>query len=353
MKKVLITGVTGQDGSLMADYLLSNFDDIQVFGAQRRLSVPNRLNINHLLANPRFKLIEMDVTDSESINSVVAEILPDYFINFAANSFVGNSWKMPLNHMQTNAIGVLFCLESIKNIAPECKFYNAGSSEQFGDVDYAPQDIKHPFKPRSPYGVSKCTAHHLVKVYRESYNIFAVQGILFNHEGVRRGEEFVTRKITKNVARILKSLKAHNEKFEPLELGNIYSKRDWSDAEDFVKGIWLMLNQNKPKDFVLSSNETHTIKEFIQLAFDHANIKGEWIGEGINEKFLFRDYNGEYKYYADDCVLVRINEKFYRPAEVELLLGDSNEARQELGWSPETSFQNLVKKMVAIDIAIG
>jgi len=352
MKKVLITGVTGQDGSLMADYLLSNFNDIEVYGTQRRLSVPNRQNINHLLSHPKFKLIEMDVTDSESINSVVTEVLPDYFINFAANSFVGNSWKMPLNHMQTNAIGVLLCLESIKNIAPLCRFYNAGSSEQFGDVDYAPQDIKHPFKPRSPYGVSKCTAHHLVKVYRESYNIFAVQGVLFNHEGVRRGEEFVTRKITKNVARILKSLKSHNEKFEPLELGNIYSKRDWSDAEDFVKGIWLMINQDKPKDFVLSSNETHTIKEFIQLAFEYAKIKGEWHGEGVNEKFLFRDYNGEYKYYADDCPLVRINEKFCRPAEVELLLGDSSEARQELGWNPETSFENLVKKMVAIDIGM-
>jgi GDPmannose 4,6-dehydratase len=256
---------------------------------------------------------------------------------------------MPLNHIQTNAIGVLYCLESIKNINPTCKFYNAGSSEQFGDVDYSPQDIKHPFKPRSPYGVSKCTAHHLVKVYRESYNIFAVQGILFNHEGVRRGEEFVTRKITKNIGRILKSLKNHNEKFEPLELGNIYSKRDWSDAEDFVRGIWLMINQEKSKDYVLSSNETHTIKEFIQIAFEVANIKGEWIGEGIKEKFLFRNYNNQFSYHADDCVLVQINEKFYRPAEVDLLFGDSNEARLELGWNPKTSFRELVKKMVDCD----
>jgi GDPmannose 4,6-dehydratase len=348
MKKVLITGVTGQDGSLMADYLLNNFDNIQVFGSQRRLSVPNRLNTNHLLVNPRFKLIEMDITDSESINSVVAEILPDYFINFAANSFVGNSWKMPLNHMQTNAIGVLLCLESIKNIAPKCKFYNAGSSEQFGDVDYAPQDIKHPFKPRSPYGVSKCTAHHLVKVYRESYNIFAVQGILFNHEGIRRGEEFVTRKVTKNVARIYKAIK-NKELFKPIELGNIYAKRDWSDAEDFVRGIWKMLNQEFPKDYVLSSNETHTIKEFINLAFEHAGITGQWTGEGLYEKYIIPNY-------ILDCsdikssILVQINPEFYRPAEVELLLGDSNEARKELNWIPNTSFQDLVKKMVDCDI---
>jgi GDPmannose 4,6-dehydratase len=353
MKKILITGVTGQDGSLMSEYLLCKYDDIEIYGACRRLSVPNHQNIEHLKSNPRFKLVEMDVTDPESINAVVADILPDYYINFAANSFVGNSWKMPLNHLQTNALAVLYTLEAMKNISPKTRFYNAGSSEQFGDVDYAPQDIKHPFKPRSPYGISKCTAHHLVKVYRESYNIFAVQGILFNHEGVRRGAEFVTRKITKNVARILKSLQSHSRKFEPLELGNIYSKRDWSDAEDFVRGIWLMLNQEKPKDFVLSSNETHTIKEFIEIAFAHAKIKGEWVGEGIGEKFLFKEYGSEYKYHADDCVLVRINEKFYRPAEVDLLLGDSDPARQELGWEPMVSFEQLVKKMVDNDIALG
>lgn len=350
MKKVLITGITGQDGSLMADYLINNFKDIEVYGSHRRLSVPNHCNIQHLKSNSRFKIIEMDVTDPESINNTFGEILPDYFINFAANSFVGNSWKMPINHMQTNAMAVLYCLEAIKNIKPDTKFYNAGSSEQFGDVDYAPQDIKHPFKPRSPYGVSKCTAHHLVKVYRESYNIFAVQGILFNHEGTRRGEEFVTRKITKNIARIHNCIKDHKENFEALELGNIYSKRDWSDAEDFVKGIWLMLNQDKPKDFVLSSSETHTIKEFIEIAFKHIGIKGKWQGEGIQEKFIFKEYKNEFYLHDDNCALVRINEKFYRPAEVELLLGDSNEAREELGWYPEVTFETLVKKMVDYDI---
>ena len=349
MKKILITGVTGQDGSLMADFLLNNYTDIEVYGAQRRLSVPNTQNTKHLLSNPRFKLIELDVTDSESINSAVAEILPDYFINFAANSFVGNSWKMPINHMQTNAMGVLYCLESIKNIVPSCRFYNAGSSEQFGDVDYAPQDIKHPFKPRSPYGVSKCTAHHLVKVYRESYNLFAVQGILFNHEGVRRGEEFVTRKITKNVARIVNAIK-YDYKYEPLELGNINSKRDWSDSEDFVKGVWLMLNQQNPKDYVLSSNETHSIKEFVELSFKFAGVEGKWKGEGINEKFVLSNYKTEKYFYEDEPVLMRINSAFYRPAEVELLLGDSTPARTELNWNPEISFEKLVERMTLNDL---
>jgi len=289
MKKVIITGVTGQDGSFMADYLLNNFTDIEVYGAHRRLSVSNHKNIEHLKSNARFHLLELDVSDQFNLNYVISLIKPDFYINFAANSFVGNSWKMPINHMQTNCMSVMYALESIRLNSPLTKFYNAGSSEQFGDIDYVPQDIKHPFKPRSPYGASKCAAHHLVKVYRESYGIFAVQGILFNHEGTRRGEEFVTRKISKAVARISKSLKSHDQKFQPLELGNIYSKRDWSDAEDFVSGVWLMLNQEQPKDYVLSSNETHEIKEFIQIAFNHAKIKGEWIGTGIDEKFLFRN----------------------------------------------------------------
>ena len=349
MKKILITGITGQDGSLMADYLLNNFQNIEVYGSHRRLSVPNHSNIQHLKSNSRFKVVEMDMTDPENINNVFAEILPDYFINFAANSFVGNSWKMPINHMQTNAMAVLYCLETIKNIKPDTKFYNAGSSEQFGDVDYSPQDLKHPFKPRSPYGVSKCTAHHLVKVYRESYNLYAVQGILFNHEGVRRGEEFVTRKVTKNVARIANAIK-YDYKYEPLELGNIYSKRDWSDAEDFVKGVWLMLNQEKPKDYVLASNETHTVKEFIELSFKFAGIEGKWKGEGVNEKFVLSKYKTEKFFYEDEPVLMTINPEFYRPAEVDLLWGDSSEAEKNLGWRRETSFERLVEKMTLNDL---
>jgi GDPmannose 4,6-dehydratase len=339
MKTVIITGITGQDGSLMADFLLKNTNYF-VLGAHRRLSVPNHDNIRHLKNHPRFSTIELDISDPENINQVIREKKPDYFINFAANSFVGNSWKMPVNHMQTNCMGVLFCLEAIRNFSPETRFYNAGSSEQFGDVIYSPQDINHPFRPRSPYGAAKCAAHHLVKVYRDSYNLYAVQGILFNHEGVRRGEEFVTRKISKNVARIHNAINS-DESFLPIELGNLDAKRDWSDAEDFVRGIWLMMNQESPKDYVLSSNETHTVREFVELAFKAAFIEGEWIGNGIDEVFIQKETNK---------ILVKINSQFYRPAEVDLLWGDSTPAREILGWQPKTSFPKLVEKMVAEDL---
>ena len=272
MKKILITGVTGQDGSLMADYLLENTQHT-IIGGVRRLSVKNHTNIAHLLENPRFFLIDLDVTDSQNIDRVIQEQKPDYFINFAANSFVGCSWDMAHNHMQTNCMAVLHQLEAIRRHAPSCRYYNAGSSEEFGDVVTTPQNEEHPLRPRSPYGASKCAARHLVKVYRDSYDLYAVQGWLFNHEGVRRGEEFVTRKITKNVARILKEFEQGKE-ITPLELGNLDAKRDWSDAEDFVSGIWRMLNQNRenPKDYVLSSNETHTIREFVVEAFNFAGF---------------------------------------------------------------------------------
>lgn len=337
--KIIITGVTGQDGSLMADYLLNNYDDVVVFGAHRRLSIPNHQNIKHLEDNPRFKKIELDITDSENVNSVIRSVKPDYFINLAANSFVGNSWRMPINHFQTNCMGVLYCLEAIKNFSPETKFYNAGSSEQFGNVDYSPQDINHPFKPRSPYGAAKCAAHHLVKVYRESFNLFAVQGILFNHEGVRRGEEFVTRKISKKVAEIKRNLN-NLKSITPIVLGNLDAQRDWSDAEDFVDGIWKMLNNKIPKDYVLSSNETHSIREFVEAAFSVLGISGTWEGSGELERFISLNRNH---------VLVVISKEFYRPAEVDLLLGNSNEAREELGWTPKTDFKNLVRKMVLSD----
>ena len=347
MKTVLITGVTGQDGSLMVDFLLKNTDAI-ILGATRRLSVPNHKNIAHLKNNPRFKLIELDVTDQVNTEKVIQKEKPDYFINFAANSFVGNSWQMPVNHFMTNALPVLYQLEAINKYCNHCKYYNAGSSEQFGNIDYRPQDINHPFKPRSPYGAAKCSAHHLVKVYRESYNLYAVQGILFNHEGVRRGEEFVTRKITKGVARIYHAIK-NKKSFQPLSLGNVFAERDWSDAEDFVEGVWLMLNQDKPKDYVLSSNKTNSIKDFIDLAFEHAKIEGVWIGLDKNSRYIIPNYVADITDIRSQ-VLVEINQAFYRPAEVDILLGDSTPARKELGWSPKTSFSQLVKKMVDNDI---
>ena len=338
MKKVIITGVTGQDGSFMADYLLENTEHAIIAGV-RRLSVKNHENIKHLINNPRFRLIDLDVADQANTEMVITEEKPDYFINFAANSFVGVSWKMPVNHMETNAMAVLYQLEAIRKHCPNCRYYNAGSSEEFGDVLYSPQSELHPIRPRSPYGVSKASARHMVKVWRESYDLFAVQGWLFNHEGTRRGEEFVTRKITKNVARIKKEY--INGDFEPLELGDIDTKRDWSDAEDFVEGIWLMLNQEFPKEYVLSSNETHSIREFVEEAFNFAGFaveKCEWVGEGVDEKYL---HEGK--------VLMQINPDFYRPAEVELLWGDSSKARSDLGWEPKINFLALVRKMVTRD----
>ena len=342
MKKVIITGVTGQDGSFMADYLLKNTEHTIIAGV-RRLSVKNHENIKHLINKPRFKLIDLDVADQANTELVISEERPDYFINFAANSFVGVSWKMPVNHMETNTMSVLYQLEAIRKHCPNCRYYNAGSSEEFGDVLYSPQSELHPIRPRSPYGVSKASARHMVKVWRDSYSLYAIQGWLFNHEGTRRGEEFVTRKITKNVARIKNEYVLGD--FQPLELGNVDAKRDWSDAEDFVEGVWLMLNQEEPKEYILSSNETHSIREFVEEAFNFAGFaieKCEWVGRGVNEKYL---HEGK--------VLMKINPDFYRPAEVELLWGDSSKARSDLGWEPKSSFLDLVKKMVDHDLAHG
>ena len=325
----------------MADYLLAN-TDLQIFGAVRRLSVSNHKNISHI-SDPRFKLIDLDISDPESINSAILKYKPDYFINLAANSFVGTSWEMPVNHMQTNCMGVLYQLEAIRKFAPNCRYYNAGSSEEFGDVAFSPQTEFHPLRPRSPYGASKAAARQVVKVWRDSYNLYAVQGWLFNHEGTRRGVEFVTRKITKGVASIKKAIDSNNF-IEAIKLGNLESKRDWSDAEDFVHGIWLMLNQEKPKDYVLSSDETHTVREFVELSFTAAGIEGQWLGKRgtIEEVFINKDSR---------LPMVMIDPKFFRPAEVELLLGDSTMARSELRWQPKTSFFQLVKKMTLSDLA--
>lgn len=350
MKKVIITGVTGQDGSYMVDHILRNTDYF-IYGVRRRSSNPNLQNIKHNLDNPRFKMVIADLSDSNSIDEIVKEIQPDYFINFAAQSFVGSSWQIPLQTFDATAVGVLRCLEAIRKYAPTCRFYSAGSSEEMGDVIYSPQDLKHPIRPRSPYGAAKAAARHITKVYRDSYNLFAIHSILYNHESERRGEEFVTRKITKGVARIFHAIK-NNQDFEPIELGNLDSKRDWSHAEDFIEGIWLMLNQEKPKEYILSSNETHTVREFIEIAFESAGIKGSWIyvhpdGLPEDEIFCYKTKDENYK------ILVKINRKFYRPAEVDLLLGDSSLARKELGWSPKISFKNLVEKMVKSDLNIN
>jgi nucleoside-diphosphate-sugar epimerase len=234
----------------------------------------------------------------------------------------------------------MYFLESIREYYPKCRFYSAGSSEEFGNISYSPQDINHPLKPRSPYGASKCAARHIVKVYRESYNIFAIHCILFNHEGIKRGKEFVTRKITSNIARIKKELESGSN-VVPFKLGNINSIRDWSDSEDFVEAVWLMLNMDEPREYVLSSNETHTVREFVELSCKFAGLDFRW-EETDNEL--------ETKLLVDDKVIMEISEEFYRPAEVELLFGDSYETLKVLNWKPKVSFMELVKKMVENDV---
>ena len=382
---VFITGVTGQDGSHMVDYLLRE-TNVSVVGGVRLLSTESQTNISHFnQETSRLQLCNFDLTDSHSIYKVMETIKPEYFINFAAQSFVHGSWDIARATWQANSTAVLDCLESIRQMKPTCRFYNAGSSEEFGNVLYDPQDENHPPHPRSPYGASKCAARTLIKVYRESYGIYAVQGWLFNHEGTRRGEKFVTRKISKGVARIVKSLK-ENKPFGPIELGNIDAKRDWSDAEDMVDGVWRMLNQDKfntqlntdlfeefpeiyneyknkkqmtewlskrIKDYVCSSDENHSIREFIEESFNTLNIKGMWYitdNDLTSEKYVYVDSNGVTHM---DKILVKINPSFYRPAEVEILRGDSSKIRKELGWHPNTDFKALVKKMVINDFNLN
>ncbi len=359
-KAIIISGVTGMDGSWMVEYLLKN-TDLMIYGGARRLSTKNHHNIERIKSD-RFQLLDFDLTDSHCITKVIKQLQPSYFINFAAQSFVGSSWDFPRQTFETNATAVLDILEAIRLECPNCRFYNAGTSEEFGDVVFSPQNETHPLRPRSPYGASKAASRHLVKVYRESYDLYAIQGWLFNHEGTRRGEEFVTRKITKGVADIYHSMFITGEKPITLELGNVDAKRDWSDAEDFIDGIWRMLNQehynvNFPvsacadiklsrqrfvrslKEYVLSSNEEHTIREFVEFAFNLIGFPGVWKGEGLDEKFVYGHLE-----------LVKINPKFYRPAEVENLFGDSTLARNELCWSPKSTFVDLVHKMVSHDI---
>lgn len=349
---VFVTGVTGQDGSHMVDYLLRE-TTASVIGGARRLSVENHDNIKHLEGNDRFQLVNFDLTDSHSIYKIVEYAKPDYFINFAAQTFVASSWDFARQTWQCNTTAVLDCLEAIKRLHPTCRFYNAGSSEEFGNVLYEPQDEKHPARPRSPYGASKVGARQLVKVYRESYGLYAVQGWLFNHEGTRRGEEFVTRKITKAVARIYNQIQ-NGQPVTPLMLGNLDAKRDWSDAEDMIDAVWRMMNQSPPNsktgltDYVVASGESRTIREFVEAAFGVVGIRGSWCGSGIDEYLWYE--SGPKPLPSDQRVIVKVSKEFYRPAEVNILRGDPTLIKGELGWTPKTTFNKLVEKMVKNDL---
>jgi len=311
--RALITGITGQDGSYLAEFLLAR--GYQVTGLRRRSSTQNLHRIQHLSG---LSLVEGDLTDLASLVRVLDETQPDEVYNLAAQSFVGSSWQQPLATSDITGLGVLRLLEAIRTVNPRIRFYQASSSEMFGKAQTVPQHEGTPFYPRSPYGVAKLFGHWITVNYRESYGIFACSGILFNHESPRRGLEFVTRKISDGVARIKLGLARE------LRLGNLEARRDWGFAGDYVEAMWLMLQQPEPKDYVIATGETHTVREFVELAFAHVGL--DW-----------RDH-------------VVVDPALFRPAEVDLLVGDASRARRELGWRPRVDFPTLVAMMVDADL---
>ena len=331
MKKALITGITGQDGSYLAELLLEK--GYEVYGLVRRKSKLDFNNAEHLKNKVNF--IFGDMTDLASLVRAMKISNADEVYNLAAQSFVAASWDSPLATAEIDAIGVTNMLEAIRIVNKNARFYQASTSEMFGLVQEIPQKETTPFYPRSPYGVAKLYGHWITKNYRESYGMYACSGILFNHESERRGEEFVTRKITSAVARIKLGLQ------NVLELGNLDAKRDWGHSKDYVKAMWLMLQQDSPDDYVISTGETHPVREFVNLAFEAADMELEWHGKGIEEYAVLK---------GTEKVVVKVNPKFYRPAEVELLIGDCSKAEKRLGWKREISYNDLVKRMVKNDL---
>ena len=337
MKKALITGITGQDGSYLAELLIEK--GYEVHGIIRRASSFNTKRIDHLYKDPHKKNVKMflhygDMTDSSNLNRILEKVQPDEIYNLAAQSHVQVSFEVPEYTAEVDGVGVLRFLDAIKETEINTKFYQASTSELYGKVQEIPQTETTPFYPRSPYAVSKLYAHWIVKNYREAYNLFACNGILFNHESPRRGETFVTRKITLAVARIKEGIQ------DKLYLGNMDSKRDWGYAKEYIEGMWLMLQQEKPDDFVLATNETHTVREFVELSFKHVGINIKWQGEK-EEEIGIDSTSGN--------ILVEIDPRYYRPTEVELLLGDYSKAKKELGWEPKIKFNKLVELMVESD----
>lgn len=333
MKNALITGITGQDGSYLAELLLSK--GYNVYGLMRRKSVVDYGNVDHI--KDKIHFIYADMTDLISLINAMRESQADEVYNLAAQSFVATSWEQPLATAEIDALGVTNMLEAIRTVKPEARFYQASTSEMFGLVQEIPQTEATPFYPRSPYGVAKLYGHWITKNYRESYNLYACSGILFNHESERRGKEFVTRKITDAVVRIKKGLQ------DCLELGNLDSKRDWGHSKDYVRAMWLMLQQDKADDYVIATNETRTVREFVDMAFKHVGINIEWAGEGINE--IGTDQ-------ASKKVLVKVNPQFFRPAEVDILIGNPHKAESVLGWKRNISFAELVERMINNDMAL-
>ena len=339
MKKALITGITGQDGSYLAQLLLEK--GYEVHGMVRRASVSNTARIDHLAGEKRLILHEGDMSDSSSIIRIVCGVRPDEIYNLAAQSHVHVSFEAPEYSGDVDALGVLRVLEAVRiaGLAQSCRIYQASTSELYGRVEEVPQRETTPFHPYSPYAVAKQYGFWIVKEYREAYGMFAVNGILFNHESERRGETFVTRKITRAAGRIACGLQ------DKLYLGNLDSLRDWGYAKDYVECMWLMLQADKPEDFVIATGVQHTVREFTQLAFHYVGIELEWKGEGLEEKGIDR---------ADGRVLVEVSREFYRPTDVVNLCGDPTKARTVLGWDPQkTSCEELCRLMAEHDLALA
>jgi GDPmannose 4,6-dehydratase len=334
MKKAFITGVTGQDGSYLAELLLSK--GYEVHAIIRRSSVFTTQRIDHIFNHPKFKTHHGDLTDSSNLHTLLARIQPDEIYNLGAQSHVAVSFEVPEYTAEVDAIGTIRLLDAIKDLGQKPRFYQASTSELFGGLpETAPQNESTPFYPKSPYGAAKLYAYWITVNYRESYGLFACNGILFNHESPRRGETFVTKKITKAVARISQNRQ------DCLMLGNLDAKRDWGYAKDYVECMWLMLQKEKPADYVIASGETYTVREFVNIAFAEVGIALRWEGVGLNETGID---------VATGNILVRIDPKYFRPAEVDFLWGDPTKAKTELGWNPRTSIKELVRIMVSYDL---
>jgi GDPmannose 4,6-dehydratase len=331
MKRALITGITGQDGSYLAEHLQES--GYEVHGIFRRKSTLDYGNVEHL--KDKIDLIYGDITDVYSLLRALERSEPDEVYNLAAQSFVATSWEQPAATAQIDGVGALNMLEAIRTFNKKIRFYQASTSEMFGLAQQIPQTESTPFYPRSPYGVAKLYAHWITKNYRESYGIFACSGILFNHASPRRGGEFVSRKITDAVAKIKIG------ELDCLRLGNLSSKRDWGFAGDYIRAMWQMLQHDRPSDYVVATGETHEIREFAQHAFSRIGVGIEWRGKGVDEKGVDS---------STGRVLIEVDPKFFRPAEVEMLVGDSSRIRSELGWMPRMSFRELVNMMVDADI---
>ena len=333
MKRALITGITGQDGAYLAKLLIDK--GYKVFGTVRRSTSEKFINLKYLNVYDKIKFYDFDLLELSNIQNVIKLSKPDEIYHLAAQSFVPTSFQVPIVTTDINALGTLRILDSINSINKKIKFYQASTSEMFGKVVQTPQTEKTPFYPRSPYGVSKAFSHWITINYRESYNLHASSGILFNHESPLRGSEFVTKKITSALARI---------KFgsnEILRVGNINAKRDWGYAGDYVHAMWLMLQQKKPDDYVIATGKTHSVRQFIDLTLKYLKFDYKWTGIGMNEKVINR---------ANNKTIIKIDKEFFRPAEVDLLIGNSSKAKRQIKWKPKTNLKNLVKLMVDYDI---